>query len=343
MTRITSLGRNLRGDAVLPCHDTLTHGYIVLMAKMLDGKVVTSMEKGIFVPPEKRSIGLVFQSYALWPHMKVRDNVAYGLKVRHVSKREIDDRVGRVLDNVGLSGYEDRYPAQLSGGQQQRVALARSMVYEPKVLLLDEPLSNLDAKIRERTRIELKGLLQKIGISSVYVTHDQEEAFLMSDRIVVMNEGRIMQSDAPFEIYHSPSNKFVASFVGRSNLVDGTVVSRNEQGATDGDVGTVRILGNYDIQCKLPPSLKAGDKCLVMVRSNEVGLYMKPPENINTIECDVLSREYKGAMTDHVVKVKDVTMIVSTHRFCDLNQTEAAAGKHYLYIRGESVAVVPSD
>ncbi|HZW57843.1 MAG TPA: ABC transporter ATP-binding protein [Nitrososphaerales archaeon] len=311
---------------------------------VIDGKVVTSIEKGIFVPPEKRNIGLVFQSYALWPHMKVYDNVAYGLRVRHTNKADMRSRVNKVLETVGLAGYEDRYPAQLSGGQQQRVALARSMVYEPKVLLLDEPLSNLDAKIRERTRIELKALLTKIGITSVYVTHDQEEAFLMSDKIVVMNEGKIMQQDTPYNVYHSPANQFVASFVGRSNLIPGMVVKKGSPAENGRDSnGVVRILGDYDIECTFPSSLAEGQKCLVMVRSNEVGLSSQKPAIGGYKECEVLAREYKGAMTDHLVKIGDETLMVSTHRFCDLNQAEIASpsGKHYVLIRGEAVSVVP--
>ena len=311
---------------------------------VIDGKVVTSIEKGIFMPPEKRNIGLVFQSYALWPHMKVYDNVAYGLKVRHTNKSDMRSRVSRVLETVGLSGYEDRYPAQLSGGQQQRVALARSMVYEPKVLLLDEPLSNLDAKIRERTRIELKALLTKIGITSVYVTHDQEEAFLMSDKIVVMNEGKIMQQDTPYNVYHSPANQFVASFVGRSNLIPGTVLKKGGPVGNGRDSnGVVRILKDYDIDCQFPSSLVEGQKCLVMVRSNEVGLSSNKPAIGGYKECEVLAREYKGAMTDHLVKIGDETLMVSTHRFCDLNQAEVSSptGKHYVLIRGEAVSVVP--
>ena len=248
----------------------------------IDGKIVTSIEKGIFVPTEKRDIGLVFQSYALWPHMKVIDNITYGLKVRHVSKEEMQLRAMKVLDSVGLAGFENRYPAQLSGGQQQRVALARSMVYEPKVLLLDEPLSNLDAKIREKMRIELKTLLDKIGIASVYVTHDQEEAFLLSDKIVVMDHGQIMQQGSPHEIYLEPSNRFVASFVGRSNLVQGKIVKREEKSAEGKVKGVARILEDYDVQCEFPEELEEGEKCLVMIRSNEVGLYSKKPENVSS-------------------------------------------------------------
>jgi iron(III) transport system ATP-binding protein len=310
----------------------------------IGGKIVTSGEKGIFLPPEKRNIGLVFQSYALWPHMKVFDNVAYGLRVKHVPKAEIEKRVKNVLEVVELSGFEKRYPAQLSGGQQQRVALARSLVYEPKVLLLDEPLSNLDAKVREKTRQELHTLLKKVGISTVYVTHDQEEAFQISDQIAVMNAGQILQVGSPHDIYHDPNNQFVAAFVGHSNLINGSVTAVLPGSGNGSASGTVRIFGSYDVDCRLPKGLKQGDKCLVMVRSNEVGLYMTPPQQ-KYVKCTVVSRAYKGALTDHVVKIGDTLVTVSTHRYCGLNDVGAETPaererEHYVVIRGDSISVV---
>ncbi|MDG6907395.1 MAG: ABC transporter ATP-binding protein [Nitrososphaerota archaeon] len=311
---------------------------------IIDGKVVTSPEKHIFVPPEKRDIGLVFQSYALWPHMKVFDNVAYALKLRHVPKAEIEKRVNRALDMVYLTGYDQRYPAQLSGGQQQRVALARCLVYEPKVLLLDEPLSNLDAKVREKTRIELKNLLSRIGIASVYVTHDQEEAFLLSDKIVVMNQGSVVQVGTPHNIYQYPASEFVASFVGKSNMIDGIVVSIGEDGK-----GVVKILGQYDLECTIPVGLSAGSECSVIIRANEVGMLNEKPETGNVIPCVVEGREYKGAVTDHAVKVGNINLTVTTHRFCELDhihahEAEGEAGrKAFLDIRGEALTVVPKE
>lgn len=310
---------------------------------IIDGKVVTSVKDKIFIPPEKRNIGLVFQSYALWPHMKVFDNVAYGLKVKHFSKDEIRERVQKALEMVGMGLYADRYPSQLSGGQQQRVAFARSLIYEPKVLLLDEPLSNLDAKIREKTRFELKNLLQSTGIASVYVTHDQEEAFLLSDRIVVMNQGRVIQSDSPFNIYYYPADEFVASFVGRSNMIDGQVVSKS------GSKGILRIFGNYDIRCSIPDSLPIGATCSLILRSNEIGMHAEMPARENIIPCEVVSREYKGAVTDHLVKVGNAQLIVTTHRFCELDrlhsltsvQHNEVGSKVFLEIREEAVTVVP--
>ncbi|MGH9199008.1 MAG: ABC transporter ATP-binding protein, partial [Acidimicrobiia bacterium] len=187
-------------------------------------KLQTSISKGIFVPPYSRELGFVFQNYALWPHMSVYNNVAFGLKLQKLSADEIRRRVQSALELVGLSNYEGRYPSQLSGGQQQRVALARSIVMEPRLILLDEPLSNLDAKLREETRVELRKLIKKVGISALYVTHDQEEAFVISDTVIVMDKGEILQYASPDEIYNKPANQFVASFIGRAAVVDGRLV-----------------------------------------------------------------------------------------------------------------------
>ena len=182
---------------------------------VIDGKPMLS--EG-FVQPSKRGIGMVFQNYAVWPHMKVFNNVAYGLKLQKKSKSEIREKTRDVLELVGLGGLEDRYPSQLSGGQQQRVALARALVRNPKVLLLDEPLSNLDAKLREELRFEIKSLVKRMGITSVYVTHDQAEAMVISDRIAVMDAGNVVQIGTARDIYQTPANKFVADFIGTMNF-----------------------------------------------------------------------------------------------------------------------------
>src|ERR671918_2541211 len=187
-------------------------------------KVQTCIEKGILVPPYSRAIGFVFQNYALWPHMTVFSNVAFGLKLRKLPDGEIKRKVLSALELVGLQGREARYPSQLSGGQQQRVALARSLALEPRLILLDEPLSNLDAKLREEMRSELKKLIKKVGISALYVTHDQEEAFTISDAVIVMESGKILQYAAPEDIYNRPTHSFVASFIGHSILLDANVV-----------------------------------------------------------------------------------------------------------------------
>lgn len=186
------------------------------------GDKLVSSEKE-FLPPEKRGIGMVFQSYAVWPHMNVFDNIAYPLKIQKISKNEIEERVNQVLKIVHLEQYKDRFPSELSGGQQQRVALGRALVAQPEILLLDEPLSNLDAKLREEMRYEIKEITKKLKITVIYVTHDQIEAMTMSDRIVLINKGEVQQVAPPQEIYSKPKNMFVANFVGKVDFITGKV------------------------------------------------------------------------------------------------------------------------
>jgi iron(III) transport system ATP-binding protein len=190
---------------------------------LIDDKIVSSAKS--FVPPEKRQVGMVFQSYAVWPHMNVFDNVAYPLKLKKMDKALMKEKVDAILATVHLSQYADRMPSQLSGGQQQRVALGRALVAEPKLLLLDEPLSNLDAKLRESMRYEIKEIQRKLGITVVYVTHDQVEAITMSDRVFVFNAGIVQQAGTPLDIYRHPANPFVANFVGKVNFLDGIAVN----------------------------------------------------------------------------------------------------------------------
>jgi iron(III) transport system ATP-binding protein len=204
----------------------------------LDGREINSL------PPHKRDMSMVFQSYALFPHLTVYENVAYGLNVQRLNKNTILERVNRVLDLVHLPGYGDRAPGQLSGGQQQRVALARALIMEPKVLLMDEPLSNLDAKLREEMRTEIRRIQKELNITSVYVTHDQIEAMTLSDRIVVMNEGVIEQIGAPVEIYRYPNSRFVANFIGRANFIDGVVLAQNGSGLQVKSLGESITLSN---------------------------------------------------------------------------------------------------
>jgi iron(III) transport system ATP-binding protein len=184
----------------------------------MDGEVISS--PGSVVPPERRRMSMIFQSYAIWPNMTVGENVGFGLQVRKLQKAEIDRRVDKILDVVQMRALKDRYPAELSGGQQQRVALARAIVVEPEILLLDEPLSNLDANLREEMRFEIRRLHDEFKITTVYVTHDQSEAMVTSDRIVVMNKGRIEQVDPPQVLYGRPKSRFVAGFIGRTNFVE---------------------------------------------------------------------------------------------------------------------------
>ena len=216
------------------------------------------------LPPHQRNIGVVFQNYALWPHMTVRGNVTYGLRLRKLPASEIGRRLAAGLARVNLTGLEDRYPGQLSGGQQQRVALARALVLNPDILLLDEPLSNLDAKIRVQVRGEIRALQQDLGITTVYVTHDQEEALSLSDRVAVMREGRVQQVAPPKTLYERPLNRFVADFVGTNNFVRGVVKT-----VADGRVVVDTPLGPIRAR---PGDVAAGGPCVVAVRPENVSL-----------------------------------------------------------------------
>ena len=219
------------------------------------------------VPPHERGIGMVFQNYALWPHMTVFENVAYGLKLRKLDRAEIAHRVEGVLGKVQLAGLGERYPGQLSGGQQQRVALARALVLNPQILLLDEPLSNLDAKIRIQVRAEIRKLQKELGITTVYVTHDQEEALTLSDRIAVFNQGKIFQVGAPRDLYERPADRFVADFIGINNLIEGTVRSVD---AARGRLTAQTALG--ELQALRGERLAAGDRCVICIRPENIVL-----------------------------------------------------------------------
>jgi iron(III) transport system ATP-binding protein len=232
----------------------------------IGGETVYSHDRGVMIPTWRRGVGMVFQSYAIWPHMNVFENVAFPLREMRgkFSRGEIRDKVRNALELVQLEGLEDRPAPFLSGGQQQRLALARALIKEPKVLLLDEPLSNLDAKLREDTRLELRELVKRVGITTLYVTHDQLEALTMSDVVAVMESGRIVQETSPLEIYQRPETAFVASFIGQSNFLDGLVVS-----ACDGKRGTVDTPAGA-IVCWLPAGAKVGNRVTVAVRPEDV-------------------------------------------------------------------------
>jgi len=227
-----------------------------------DGGEVYFDEKPVSsIPPYERNIGMVFQNYALWPHMTISDNITYGLKLKRLPKTEITGKVSQVLRLVNLVGLESRYPGQLSGGQQQRVALARALVLNPDVLLLDEPLSNLDAKIRIQVRAEIRKLQKDLGITTLYVTHDQEEALTLSDHIAVIHQGKIQQIGSPRDLYERPENPFVADFIGINNLISGDVqeIDFNEKWMkVQTRVGPLTCIGNE--------RSKPGDRCMVSVR-----------------------------------------------------------------------------
>jgi len=241
------------------------------------------------VPPHERGIGMVFQNYALWPHMTVFENIAYGLKLRKIGRAEVAQRSESVLENVKLGGLGDRYPGQLSGGQQQRVALARALVLNPKILLLDEPLSNLDAKIRVQVRAEIRKLQKSLGITTIYVTHDQEEALTLSDRIAVLNQGRVFQVGPPKALYERPANRFVADFIGINNLLEGTV-----RAVEPGDRGLRVETAHGMIATLADASLREGDRCVVSIRPENAVLDGAPGEGRNRVEGRIAFAAYLG-------------------------------------------------
>jgi len=238
------------------------------------------------LPPYERNIGMVFQNYALWPHMTVRGNVSYGLRLRRLSAAEIERRLAAGLAKVNLTGLEDRYPGQLSGGQQQRVALARALVLSPDILLLDEPLSNLDAKIRTQVRGEIRTLQRELGITTLYVTHDQEEALSLSDRVAVMRDGRVQQVATPKTLYERPLNRFVADFVGTNNFIAGVCKAR----AGD-DVLVETPLG--PLRGRPAAGIPPGDRCVLAVRPENLSL---DGAGGNTVEGRVRLSAYLGSV-----------------------------------------------
>jgi len=256
------------------------------------------------VPPEKRNTGMVFQNYALWPHMSVSSNVSFGLEMRNTPQEEIKKRVEAALDLVELEGLGDRTPDQLSGGQQQRVALARALVIEPDVLLLDEPLSNLDAKLRVEMRKEIKSLQKKLGITTIYVTHDQKEALAVSDRLAVMNVGKIQQIGSPLEIYSSPKNKFVASFIGLINLFHCKV------SAVKRDAVLLRTNEGLDIIAGSLDGVTNGMEVLVAVRPENIDVHHGgfTHSKRNTVDGVVDGIEYLGDLSRYSVKTEYQTI-----------------------------------
>jgi len=271
----------------------------------IDREIVASAKRGIHRNPEHRNIGMVFQSYAVWPHMTVFENVAYGLRVRRAPVSLIRERTMRGLELVGLDSLADRYATRLSGGQRQRVALARALVYEPKVVLFDEPLSNLDAKLREQMRVELVRLQKEVGITSIYVTHDQSEALVMSDRVVVMNKGVVQQIGDPHTIYARPVNTFVANFIGTTNLMQGILLGHS------GDFCEIEIpLGEghapLHIKAVSGNSASQGQQLILSVRPEDVSLHLRKPESANIgnlFEGEVIDTIYLGNFLECRVRV----------------------------------------
>ena len=276
----------------------------------VDGVAVYSSSKGVFVAPNKRNFGMVFQSYAIWPHMNVFQNAAFPLQVgsRKFTKKEIEEKVMRVLTAVGLDQFADREATKMSGGQQQRLALARALVMEPKLLLLDEPLSNLDAKLRERMRFELKRMQRELGLTTIYVTHDQSEALALSHEIAVMSAGQVVQIGSPRAIYERPINKFVADFVGLTNFLDATIIA-----AEDGE-DRYRLNSTIgQLSVTTMDTFKAGDAALVSVRPEDIELFETRPDGPNVIEGKVDFKVFLGEYMDYHIKVGEHQVLSRVH------------------------------
>jgi iron(III) transport system ATP-binding protein len=297
-------------------------------------KMLAWPEKKIFITPEKRGIGMVFQSYAVWPHMTVFENVSYPLKLRNFSRKDINNKVARALELVGLQGLESRPGTLLSGGQQQRVALARALVFEPMILLLDEPLSNLDAKLREQMRIELKALQKRIGVTTIYVTHDQEEALVLSDRIAVMNAGKIEQLAVPSEVYAKPLTKFVVNFIGKANYLPCTIAE------VFGDRCVVRVTGNAEatITCRIRKGMKIGDSVIATFRPQDIIFHQdKTRSGCNVLTCRVETAAYYGDRMEYHVMIGTQTIVVGS----SLTQRLAPGDTGVLDLDPETVMLWP--
>ena len=267
----------------------------------IDGEVVSSPSQRVHVPTEKRDIGMVFQSYAIWPHMNVFKNVAFPLTQgkKRFPKEVVIEKVRRALGLVQLHGLEDRPATDLSGGQQQRVAMARAMVTEPKILLMDEPLSNLDARLREQMRVELKKITKAIGVTTLYVTHDQAEALSLGDNVCVMNEGDILQVGPPSDMYSKPTSLFVAQFVGEMNFIKGKVT---------GDRQAESAIGK--LRCPVPPDCQTGKEVTLAIRPEHLILQPTAEQDYQCVDGTIISKTYLGDTALYEVDVSGVTLTV---------------------------------
>src|SRR5438093_744072 len=277
---------------------------------LIGGKAVAAPERGLCLPPEKRQLGMVFQSYAIWPHLTVFENIAFPLRVRRESAGVIRQRVHHALEVVGLGGLADRGATELSGGQQQRVALARALVYEPAILLLDEPLSNLDAKLREQMRVEIRALQRKLGLTVLYVTHDQAEAMTLSDRIAVVHRGRFEQVGSPAEVYEQPATPFVAEFLGRTISFEG-MIAKNHAGCwVDLGAGVARIL----LDGKKSGSFSGGETVRLFTRPEAIEILPSAEVAANQVAAKIEQVAYLGDHIDYHVQAAGAFFVLSASK-----------------------------
>ena len=301
------------------CGKTTTLRMIAGFETPTSGDMFLGNERINSLTPDKRDTAMVFQSYALFPHYDVFNNISYGLRLRKLSKEEISRKVGAMIELVGLTGMESRFPTQISGGQQQRVALARALIMEPAVMLFDEPLSNLDAKLRVNMRTEIRKIQRKLGVTSIYVTHDQAEAMALSDRIIIMNKGKIEQVGTPQEVYLRPASVFVADFIGRANFIKGEVKGRDEHGLAIELYGTVLHIKNY-----ADKQFAVGDTVTAVVRPESVTVGME-----GQFEGDIVMSAFMGAHQEYRVKLGDIVL--------DAEQLNPMGGK--LFAENEHVSI----
>ncbi|MDR1435098.1 MAG: ABC transporter ATP-binding protein [Puniceicoccales bacterium] len=297
------------------------------------GKIFFGEKEVTKLPPHKRKTGMVFQSYALWPHMTVEQNVAFGLQQKKAKKSEIIGKVGEALENVQMLPYASRKPNELSGGQQQRVALARALVVRPRCLLLDEPLSNLDAQLRNEMRIEIRRISKAYHLTSIYVTHDQKEALSIADRIAVIEKGKIRQIASPLEVYKRPNSCFVANFIGETNIIDGVVIRR---GADEAFVRTK--IGNFRgmIDGK-DDKIRTGNGVKVLIRPESIKLESLPTEE-NCVEGMIGHSTYFGEVAHYLFEKNGIQLRISELNPCHLTQTERYG--IYAWVLPEDVVIL---
>jgi ABC-type Fe3+/spermidine/putrescine transport system ATPase subunit len=285
------------------CGKTTTIRLIAGFLTPTAGRVLINGREMTNLPPEKRNLGIVFQSYALFPHLNVFDNVAFGLRANRVPRHQIADKVKQFLALANLSGYESRTMAQLSGGEQQRVAIARTLVTQPQLLLLDEPLSNLDASLREQTRRQLKELTDSLRITTLFVTHDQEEAFALSDRIALLSEGVCQQLGTAQELYCSPANEFVARFIGKSNLLSLSFKGYGQ------DCMIFSLTSGLDLRLhSVNWQLRPGEVYRLLIRPEAIE-FEKTPRNVRLFEARVVTQKFTGAFSEYELQTKDLRLL----------------------------------